>query len=96
MAKTGYLYIMSNRKNGVIYTGVTSDLVKRVYEHRENITGGFTQKYNAKKLVYYEIFDDIDLAILYEKKLKNRNRSFKVALIERHNPHWQDVYDTLI
>ncbi len=96
MAKTGYLYLMSNQKNGVIYIGVTSDLIKRAYEHREGLIDGFTKQYNAKKLVYFEIFDDIETAILYEKKLKNRNRNLKVSLIERTNPQWLDLYETLL
>ncbi len=70
--KTGYVYIMTNQKNGTLYIGVTTNLVKRVWEHKEGVVEGFTKKYDCKSLVYYEIHADISSAILYEKKLKNR------------------------
>jgi putative endonuclease len=93
--KVGYIYFMTNRKGGVIYIGVTSDLIRRVWEHQQGLVAGFTKRYNAKLLVHYEILDDIETAILYEKKLKNVSRAKKIAIIERNNPEWQDLYPTL-
>ena len=92
---TAYLYFMSNRKGGVIYIGVTSDLIRRVYEHKHSLTQGFTHTYNAKRLVYYEIVDAIGIAIEYEKKL-NLSRAKKIAIIERGNPDWLDLYDEIV
>ncbi len=87
----GYVYIMANKKDGTNYTGVTSDLIKRDYEHKHGITGGFTKKYNLHKLVYFQIHDTIEDAIAYEKKIKNRGAAFKKKLIERDNPEWNDL-----
>lgn len=95
MAKNGYLYCMSNKKRGVIYIGVTSNLLKRIYEHREGLADGFTKRYNLKILVYYEVHDAIETAILYEKKLKNIGRSKKIEIIERMNPQWMDLYESI-
>ena len=86
---------MSNKKDGVIYIGVTSNLIKRVYEHRVEAVEGFTKKYNLKKLVYFEVFDDIETAIIYEKKLKNIGRAKKIAIIERTNKEWKDLYEEI-
>jgi putative endonuclease len=93
--KTGYVYIMTNKNNTVLYTGVTSDLVKRVYEHKNKLADGFTKKYNAVKLVYYEVFDDISEAIRREKQIKGGSRDNKVRLIESMNPRWDDLYDDI-
>lgn len=93
--KQAYVYLMTNRTNTVIYTGVTSDLRKRVYEHREKIIEGFTKKYNVNKLVYYEIFDDIENAILREKQVKGGTRQKKVDLIKSMNPEFKDLYGGL-
>jgi len=90
--KTGYIYIMTNQKNGTLYVGVTSNLVKRVYEHRNALVDGFTKKHGLKKLVYYEIFEDIVNAIEREKQLKAGNRKRKLNLIEANNPNWLDLY----
>ena len=90
--KTGYIYIMTNQKNGTLYVGVTSNLVKRVYEHRNTLEEGFTKKYGLKKLVYYEVFEDIVNAIEREKQLKAGNRKRKLNLIEANNPNWLDLY----
>ena len=95
MRKNGYIYFMSNKKDGVIYIGVTSNLIKRVYEHRVEAVEGFTKKYNLKKLVYFEVFDDIETAIIYEKKLKNIGRAKKIAIIERTNKEWKDLYEEI-
>lgn len=87
---------MSNKKEGVIYIGVTSDLIKRVCEHKSGEIEGFTKQYKAKKLVYYEIFDDIYTAISYEKKLKNMGISKKIKIIERDNHEWQDLFKQIL
>lgn len=91
-----YIYIISNLKDGVLYTGVTSDIIKRVYEHKQKLAEGFTSKYNLDKLVYYEVFDDIRNAIQREKNIKSWRRDWKVALIEKANPGWKDLYPGLV
>ena len=91
----GYVYLMTNKHDTVIYTGVTSDLRKRVYEHREGLAEGFTKKYNVKKLVYYEIADDIESAIAREKQIKGGSRKKKIDLIEKSNKDWDDLYLSL-
>ncbi len=87
--------MMTNKSNTVLYTGVTSDLVRRAYEHKEKLTEGFTKKYKVRKLVYYEIFLDIANAIQREKQLKGYLRRKKVQLIESLNKDWKDLYDLL-
>lgn len=87
-----YIYILANKRNGTLYIGVTSNLVKRVYEHKNNIIEGFSKKYNIHKLVYYEITNDIESAIRREKQLKKWNRKWKINLIENSNPEWIDLY----
>ena len=91
----GYVYLMTNKINSVIYTGITSDLVKRVYEHKEKLVAGFTRKYNITKLVYYEISDSIKTAIAREKQLKGGSRAKKIKLIESVNPNFKDLYDEI-
>ncbi len=87
-----FTYIMTNKKNGTLYTGVTSDLNKRIYEHKFKTNAkGFTSKYNIDKLVWYIAGDDISAAIILEKKIKNRSRAWKIALIEKDNPEWEDL-----
>ena len=81
-----YIYILANKRNGTLYIGVTSNLVKRVYEHKNNIIEGFSKKYHVHKLVYYEITNDIESAIRREKQLKKWNRKWKLELIEKNNP----------
>jgi len=81
-----YIYILANKRNGTLYIGVTSNLVKRVYEHKNNIIEGFTKKYNIHKLVYYETTNDIESVIRREKQLKKWNRKWKINLIENSNP----------
>lgn len=93
--KKSYVYILTNVTNRVLYTGVTSNLIKRVFEHRHKFVKGFTQKYNITKLVYYEIFDDITEAIKREKQLKNWHREWKMNLIKSKNPNFDDLYKTL-
>jgi putative endonuclease len=86
------IYIMTNKPNGTLYTGVTSNLVQRVFQHKNGIIPGFTDRYKCKKLVYYEFFNDMGNAILREKKLKGGPRKQKVSLIESINPEWVDLY----
>ena len=90
-----YVYIMTNKGNTVLYTGVTSNLKRRVYEHKEKITKGFTSKYNVDKLVYFEIYKDIIKAIEREKQIKAGCRDKKIALIKLVNPEWNDLYENL-
>lgn len=90
-----YIYILASQKNGTLYTGVTSDLIKRVYQHKTKMIKGFTSKYNVKNLVYFEVFDDITEAILREKRIKKWKRAWKLKLIEKENPYWKDLSETL-
>ena len=92
----GYIYILFNKKNGTLYTGVTSDLVKRVYEHKSKAVDGFTKRYNVDKLGYYEVFEEIEEAIKREKNIKAGSRKKKIELIESINPDWSDLYDDII
>ena len=91
-----YVYIMASAKNGTLYIGVTNDLVRRVYEHKNHIFPGFTSKYKVNKLVYYEAFHNIQDAIYQEKRLKNWHRNWKKDLIESMNPDWNDLYQEII
>ena len=95
MKKQGYVYILFNRKNGTLYVGVTSDLIKRVYQHKNKIIEGFAKKYGVDKLGYYEIYNDIESAIAREKQIKAGSRKKKIDLIEKINPNWNDLYDSL-
>lgn len=92
----GWVYIMTNRPNGTLYVGVTSALVRRVWEHREGVAEGFTKRYGLKLLVYFERHDDIERAIQCEKNIKHWPRAWKVRLILDANPAWGDLYETLI
>src|SRR3990167_6237849 len=91
-----YVYILASQRNGTLYVGVTNDLVKRIYEHKNNLVEGFTKEYNIHKLVYFEDTNDISTAIEREKKLKNWKRKWKIDLIEKSNPQWKDLYPSLI
>jgi putative endonuclease len=95
MSKQYYLYIMTNKYNTVLYTGVTNDLQRRVYEHKEKIIEGFTNKYNITKLVYYEVFEDAYTAISREKQIKAGSRQKKIDLVNSINQEWKDLYDGL-
>ena len=95
MEKQYYVYIMTNKNNTVLYTGITNDLMRRVYEHREKLVEGFTKKYNVTKLVYFEIFRDVESAILREKQIKGGSRAKKIELINDFNKDWSDLYDAL-
>jgi putative endonuclease len=95
MTKQYYVYIMTNIRNNVLYTGVTNDLIRRVYEHKAKLADGFTRKYKIVKLVYYEVFEDIENAILREKQIKAGSRQKKIRLIDSTNREWRDLYDEL-
>jgi putative endonuclease len=92
----GYIYIVTNKKNGVLYIGVTSDLIKRIWEHKNGVVSGFTKKYNLHSLVYYEVFESIHEAIQREKRLKEWKREWKIDLIVKMNPEWSDLYNALV
>lgn len=95
MEKQPAVYIVTNKRNGTLYTGVTSNLPKRIYEHKNNVTEGFTAKYNCHTLVYFEMHETMEAAIEHEKQIKAGSRNKKLALIENQNPDWQDLYDTI-
>ena len=90
------VYIMTNKRNGTLYTGVTSNLVKRIYEHKNSVLQGFTEKYGCKILVYYELIQDMASAITREKQIKAGSRKKKLALIENMNPEWKDLYEKIV
>ena len=96
MDKYYYVYILTNKNNNVLYTGVTSNLLKRVDQHRSKLVKGFTSKYNVNKLVYYEETQDVNCAILREKQIKGYVRSKKIKLIVSKNPNWEDLFEKLI
>ncbi len=95
MDKQYYVYIMTAKRNAVLYTGVTNDLKRRIYEHKDKVVAGFAKKYNITKLVYYEIFKDPENAILREKQIKAGSRLKKIDLINSTNRAWVDLYDEL-
>ena len=87
-----YVYILASRIGGTLYIGVTNDLIRRVYEHREKFVEGFTKQYDVTKLVYYEVHSNAEAAIVREKQMKKWNRAWKIRLIEETNPNWDDLY----
>lgn len=91
-----FIYIIASKKNGTLYVGITSNLVKRIYEHKHKLVDGFTKKYNIHRLVYYEVFTDINNAIKREKQLKEWKRKWKLELIEDKNSNWRDLYGEII
>lgn len=95
MGKYYYVYILASQRNGTLYIGVTSNLIKRVWEHRNKLADGFTKKYGITKLVYYEQYNDPENAIKREKRLKKYTRKWKLNLIEKINPDWKDLYEEL-
>ena len=95
MNKVGYVYILASHQNGTLYIGVTSNLIKRIWQHKNKQVDGFTKKYDVNKLVYYEIFQDIESAIKREKRLKKYLRQWKLRLIEEKNPDWVDLYSSI-
>ena len=95
MEKQYYVYILASHKNGTLYVGVSSDLVRRIWEHKNKAVKGFTSKYGVDRLVYYEIFDDPENAIKREKRLKEYKRQWKIDLIEKKNSEWEDLYEAI-
>ena len=96
MDKQPCVYILTNRRNGTLYTGVTSDLLKRVWEHKNKIMRGFTAKYGLDRLVWYECHETMESAIMREKAIKSLKRSWKLKAIEAMNPEWRDLYEELV
>lgn len=96
MEKQGFIYIIGNDRNSVLYIGVTTNLPKRIWEHKNNINEGFARRYNCKQLYYYEVFENIYEAITREKRLKSWKREWKIKLIEEKNPYWKDLYPEII
>jgi len=90
------VYIMASKRNGTLYTGVTSNLLQRVYQHKHDVTDGFTSRYGCKLLVYFEMHGDMENAILREKKIKAGRRTSKISLIETMNPFWKDLYEDIL
>jgi len=96
MSKIPCVYILASKPNGTIYTGVTSDLVKRIWQHKNKKSEGFTKKYNVSLLVWYESSETIENAIIREKRIKSWKRQWKIELIEKENPNWIDLYDSIL
>ncbi|HNU65724.1 MAG TPA: GIY-YIG nuclease family protein, partial [Methylotenera sp.] len=90
------VYLLASRKNGTLYTGVTSDLIKRVWQHKNDVVDGFSKKYNIHLLVWYEVHDEIGSAIVREKQIKEWKRLWKLELIEKSNPTWKDLYSEIV
>ena len=90
-----FIYILTNKRNGTLYIGLTTDLMRRMEEHRSKAVKGFTEKYNLMQLVYYEIHDNIQAAAQRERLMKKWKRLWKIELVEKQNPHWLDLYDDL-
>jgi len=95
MSKEYYIYLLANKHTNVLYTGVTNDLMRRIYEHKNKLQKGFTEKYNVDRLVYYEVYDDIANAITREKQIKGWTRKKKNELISQLNPKWKDLYEEI-
>ncbi len=96
MKETFYVYILASQQRGTLYIGVTTDLTKRVYEHKNGLVDGFTKKYGVHRLVYYEVMRDAETALSREKQMKKWNRVWKLKLIEEQNPEWLDLYKSLL
>ena len=94
--KQYYIYLITNKRNTTLYIGVTSNLIKRIYQHKNKSVEGFSSKYNLNKLVYYEVFHSIEEAIKREKYLKGKTREFKTLLIDEFNPEWKDLFEDII
>ncbi len=90
-----YVYIATNPQNNVLYTGVTNNLIRRIWEHKQKLISGFTKKYNINKLVFYEVFEDVNIAITREKQIKGGSREKKLKLIESTNPGFEDLYGSI-
>ena len=96
MSKNYYIYMLTNKPNGVVYIGVTNDIIRRTYEHKNHLVKGFTQTYKLDKLVWFEQTEDVISAISREKQLKNWKRQWKIDLIEQQNPDWKDMYSEIL
>ncbi len=96
MSKQFYIYILASKRNGTLYIGVTSNLPQRIWQHKNNQFDGFCKKYNVKQLVYFEQHETAESAITREKQLKKWNRAWKLKLIEKENPQWEDLYDVIL
>jgi len=96
MSKQPYVYILASKKNGTLYIGVTSNLAQRIWQHKNNQTPGFTQKYNIHNLVYYEQHEAMESAITREKQMKKWKREWKIKLIEENNPSWEDLWQQIL
>ncbi len=94
--KSYYVYILASKRNGTLYIGVTDNLVRRVYEHKNGFVNGFTDRYGVHRLIYYEQYESIESAIQREKRLKTWHRAWKIRLIEEKNPEWKDLYDDIV
>ena len=90
------VYILASQRNGTLYIGVTSDLVQRIWQHKNDVVEGFTKEYGVHLLVWYELHEDMESAIIREKRLKKWNRAWKLRLIEEKNPNWQDLYESIL
>ena len=90
------VYILASQRNGTLYIGVTSNLVQRIWQHKNDLVEGFTEKYGVHSLVYFELLDDMPNAIAREKQMKKWNRAWKLSLIEKQNPTWQDLWPTIL
>lgn len=91
-----FVYILASKRNGTLYAGVTNDLVKRVYEHKNDLVEGFTKQYGVHNLVYFEKHNEVEQAILREKQVKRWKRKWKLELIEKQNPNWRDLYEEIL
>ena len=96
MAKQPAVYVLASRRNGTLYIGATSDLVARIWQHRNDVVAGFTKRYGVHTLVYFELHPEMTQAIAREKQLKKWKRAWKLELIERHNPEWRDLWDEIV
>ena len=95
MDKNYFVYIITNKNNNVLYTGITNNLIRRIYEHKKKIYKGFSAKYNLNKLIYFEYTDDVNEAIKREKQIKGGSRKKKLDMINSMNPNWKDLYDEM-
>ena len=96
MSKQPAVYILASKPNGTLYIGVTTDMSKRIWEHKKDLVDGFTKKYGVHQLVYYELHDDMVSAITREKQMKKWNRAWKLELIEKQNPAWRDLWEEIV
>ena len=96
MERLPCVYILASKQNGTLYTGVTSNLPNRIWEHKNNVVEGFTHKYGVHILVWYEVHEAMDSAIIREKRIKKWNREWKIRMIEEDNPHWRDLYPDIL